>query len=108
MIAASLRLITTWTVPAIQARLTTLTTCLAEHVEAAEATLGLCVVPFTQRCGHIMGIHVDEKVAKISLAELGRGLKAEGVLATLRHSRIRVSPYVHNTAGINSRVCSAY
>lgn len=104
MIAASLRLILQWTVPAIQARVTTLTDFIASQLESKGPSLGLSVVPANMRCGHIMGIKVDVKVAKISLADLGRKLKEEGILVTLRHSRIRVSPYVHNTLDDMQRV----
>lgn len=99
MLATSLRLLHSWTVPLIQARLSVLTTFLSDLITSTGHSLGLSVAPVAMRCGHIMGIRVDVGVAKISLAELGRGLKEAGVLATLRHCHIRVSPYVHNTTG---------
>lgn len=104
MIAAALRLILHWTVPVIQARVTTLTAFIASELERKGQSLGLSVVPANMRCGHIMGIRVDVKLAKISLADLGRKLKEEGIMVTLRHSRIRVSPYVHNTLEDMKRV----
>ena len=104
MIAASLQLILQWTVPSIQARMTSLTTFLATCLENKGSELGLSVIPATMRCGHIMGIRVNIDVAKIALADLGRKLKDEGILVTIRHSNIRVSPYVHNTEEDMQRV----
>lgn len=98
MLAASLRLISSWTPEAIQARVRSLTIHLAEEIETAGGgALGLSVLPTVLRSGHIMGIWVDETVAEASLVELNRGLQEAGVLVTVRHGCIRVSPYVNNT-----------
>jgi len=86
MAAAGMELVAGWGVPAVAARLRTLTDLLADGA----AALGLPVAPRGLRSPHILGLRLP---GGLPAGLIGR-LRADGVFASDRLGGLRLSPHV--------------
>jgi len=90
VVEASLKLITEWTVPRIQATLRRRTDAIAER---ARAELGIGSVPAHRRAGHYLGLRFAGGIP----AELPARLAAANVHVSVRGQAMRVTPHLWNT-----------
>ena len=90
MASAALRQILAWGVEAIEHRLSSLTDDIAQRAVYA----GYEVMPYEQRCRHMIGIRLPGGVP----ASLPAALVAAGVYVSVRGDFIRVAPYLYNDA----------
>jgi selenocysteine lyase/cysteine desulfurase len=90
VVEASLRLISEWTVPRIQATLSLRTNAIAER---ACAELGIGSVPSQRRAGHYLGLRFADGIPP----ELPARLAANKVHVSVRGEAMRVTPHLWNT-----------
>jgi selenocysteine lyase/cysteine desulfurase len=87
---SSLKLISGWTVPRIQATLSLRTDAIAER---ARAEFGIGSVPAHRRAGHYLGLRFDGGIPP----ELPERLAANNVHVSVRGQAMRVTPHLWNT-----------
>lgn len=90
VVEASLKLISDWTVPRIQATLSLRTNAIAER---ARAELGIGSVPSHRRAGHYLGLRFAGGIP----SELPARLAANKVYVSVRGEAMRVTPHLWNT-----------
>jgi selenocysteine lyase/cysteine desulfurase len=90
MASAALRQLLSWGVGAIEHRLSSLTDDIAQRAEYA----GYELMPYEQRCRHMIGIRRPGGVP----ASLSSALLAAGVYVSVRGDFIRVAPHLYNDA----------
>jgi len=90
VVESSLKLITGWTVPRIQATLSLRTNAIAER---ARAELGIGSVPPHRRAGHYLGLRLPGGIPP----ELPARLAASKVYVSVRGHAMRVTPHLWNT-----------
>jgi selenocysteine lyase/cysteine desulfurase len=90
VVESSLRLISEWTVPRIQATLRRRTNAIAER---ARAELGIGSVPSHRRAGHYLGLRFAGGIPP----ELPVRLAASKVYVSVRGQAMRVTPHLWNT-----------
>jgi selenocysteine lyase/cysteine desulfurase len=90
MASAALRQILAWGAGTIEQKLSSLTDEIALRAESG----GYQVLPYEQRCRHMIGIRLPGGVP----ASLPAALAAAGVYASVRGDFIRVAPHLYNNA----------
>jgi selenocysteine lyase/cysteine desulfurase len=90
MASAALRQILEWGVETIEYRLSSLTDDIAQRAVYA----GYEVLPYEQRCRHMIGIRLSGGVP----ASLSAALAAAGVYVSIRGDFIRIAPHLYNNA----------